>query len=550
MTQGGTIHLGFEVGTGEQVAIPLAHTFVCGQTQQSGKTTALQAIVDRSGRKALAFVTKRGEQLDGRAIRPYLPREGDQPIHWRMVEVILASSVDQKGLKYERLWIINASKGARSLDDVQANVRRLRDKTKNEKAKDIYTLLDEYLELVLPQMRSLHASDVLDLQPGLNVMDLSGIGAQTQAMVIRAALERINHHETGVLTLLPEAWEFAPRDRSAPAKFEAEAMARKGAAPKVQNFLLCDSQDIAGVHPVIRQASSVWLLGVQRELNELKRAVQMMPAGVKRPKADDVATLGLGQFYVCYGDKAIKTYVQPAWMEANTAREIAMGRQSAADAVRFGQAFERLGRGAEPMRSDLVVDESTGKMRRFRGAEEEPIVTKTEADRLERENEALKGQVADLREQMDELRRQYGLKPPAVNEPARASAPMPSAATPFANFEELYHAIKVRLKADAPALLKLVDARPEIEVAVERRVITADGASTIGRIARLLKSGFLEDSKRFSEILKELERTGTRINNKSQSVALQELVIAGFVTKESVDRYRAVPGMTVRIVEA
>jgi hypothetical protein len=44
-----------------------------------------------SGRRALAFVTKRGEDFDGRRIRPYLPREGDQPIHWRLVETILAS---------------------------------------------------------------------------------------------------------------------------------------------------------------------------------------------------------------------------------------------------------------------------------------------------------------------------------------------------------------------------------------------------------------------------------------------------------------------------
>lgn len=291
-----TVHLGFEVGTGTPVEIPLAHTFVCGQTQQSGKTTTLRAIVHRSGARALAFLTKRGEDFEGRPIRPYLPKEGDAPIHWRLVETILASALGQRNLKFERLWIINAAKGARSLDDVQANVRRLFATTKNQRAQETYTLLDEYLELVVPQMRDLNASPVLDLQPGLNVMDLTGIGAQTQAMVIRAALERINHHETGVLTVLPEAWEFAPRGRSAPAKDEAIAMARKGAAPKVRNFLLVDSQDIAGVETVVRQACSVWLLGVQRELNEVKRAIDLMrQAGIAAPKAQDVAQLELGQ---------------------------------------------------------------------------------------------------------------------------------------------------------------------------------------------------------------------------------------------------------------
>jgi hypothetical protein len=62
------VHLGYEVGSGLPVEIPLAHTFVTGQTQLSGKTTALRAIVERSRRRALAFVTKRGEAFEGRPI--------------------------------------------------------------------------------------------------------------------------------------------------------------------------------------------------------------------------------------------------------------------------------------------------------------------------------------------------------------------------------------------------------------------------------------------------------------------------------------------------
>jgi hypothetical protein len=116
--------VGFELGTGQPVRVPLAHTFVTGQTQLSGKTTTLRAIVVRSGRRALAFVTKRGEEFEGRRIRPYLPREGDKPIHWRLVETILASALGQRAMKYERYWIVNAAKGARSLQQVRDNVDR------------------------------------------------------------------------------------------------------------------------------------------------------------------------------------------------------------------------------------------------------------------------------------------------------------------------------------------------------------------------------------------------------------------------------------------
>jgi hypothetical protein len=57
----GVIHLGYEVGGGAPVEIPLRHMVVTGQTQEAGKTTTLEAMIARSGVKAIAFVTKRGE---------------------------------------------------------------------------------------------------------------------------------------------------------------------------------------------------------------------------------------------------------------------------------------------------------------------------------------------------------------------------------------------------------------------------------------------------------------------------------------------------------
>ena len=44
-----SIHLGYEVGTGRAVAIRVRHLAVTGPTQESGKTTTLEALVRRSG---------------------------------------------------------------------------------------------------------------------------------------------------------------------------------------------------------------------------------------------------------------------------------------------------------------------------------------------------------------------------------------------------------------------------------------------------------------------------------------------------------------------
>ncbi|HXO84679.1 MAG TPA: hypothetical protein VN803_04055 [Gemmatimonadales bacterium] len=550
------VHLGFEVGSGHPVEIPLAHTFVTGQTQLSGKTTALRAIVERSRQRALAFVTKRGETFEGRRIAPYLPREGDRPIPWRLVETILASALGQRNMKYERLWIVNAAKGARSLADVRSNVTRLQAKAKGATA-DVYMLLGEYLDLVLPEMRQLAAVDALDLQPGLNVMDLSGVGLQLQALVIRAALERINQDETGVLTVFPEAWEFAPRGRSAPAKDEAIAMARKGAV--LGNFLLCDSQDLAGVDTVVRQAASVWLLGVQRELNELTRTLQMIPAGVKRPRAEDVAQLELGQFFACWGRHAIKVYVQPTFMARELAQKVATGVLDARNAAAIAaganvraavtKAFERA---PAPQRREDKVNAA-------------------EASALREENARLTRENADLRQRIEKIEsaayRSHGdrtsagaadRQPAAARDRASDLAapsgpPRVAAAGDGLNGNEaLYQQLLARLVGDAakdPILLKVLTQRPELQVHVQRQVIEVDGETLRGRIARLMADGLFErEAQTTSTVLGELARRGFTTAPPNVAKELGELARMGFLTRDN-KWYRGVPDMKVNIVE-
>jgi hypothetical protein len=100
-----SVLLGYEVGTGLPVEIPLKHMVVTGQTQESGKTTTLEALVARSGVKAVAFVTKRGEGsfANARTIGPYFREQAD----WQFVASILEASRGEK-LKFERAWIIRA----------------------------------------------------------------------------------------------------------------------------------------------------------------------------------------------------------------------------------------------------------------------------------------------------------------------------------------------------------------------------------------------------------------------------------------------------------
>src|SRR3569832_2027134 len=142
-----TVHLGFEVGTGAPVAIPIGHMVVSGQSQQAGKTTALEALISRSGLRAVAFITKRGEGAfaGGRRIPPYFRERAD----WQFIEAILESAMRQK-MRFERAWIVRASKGALTLAGVRDNVRKLQAKSTRSMDADIYMLLGEYLDLVVP----------------------------------------------------------------------------------------------------------------------------------------------------------------------------------------------------------------------------------------------------------------------------------------------------------------------------------------------------------------------------------------------------------------
>src|SRR5574341_245811 len=316
-----TVHLGYEVGTGEPVAIPLRHVAITGQTQQAGKTTTLEALIARSQLRAVTFVTKRGEGsfVKARRIAPYFREQSD----WQYVASILEASRGER-LKIERAWIIRASKGARTLADVQANVRRELANPKNRAmSADMYLCLDAYLDVVVPQIASVKWASALDLAPGVNAVDLSDLAIEMQHLVIRSAITWVLEREQGVVVVVPEAWKFIPQGRGTPVKLAAEAFIRQGAA--LGNYLWLDSQDIGGVEKAILRSVPVWLLGVQREANEIKRTLDNIPHSTAKPKPADIATLDLGQFYACWGTHTLKTYVQPVWLSEDEARRVARG---------------------------------------------------------------------------------------------------------------------------------------------------------------------------------------------------------------------------------
>ena len=346
------IRLGYEIGTGDPVSIPLRHTAVTGQTQESGKTTTLEALIARSGLRAVAFITKRGEK-SFRLVNPISPYfrepalDAETPM-WRWVESIFGTLGESVGSDDQALIIQcsryvlktedykqKAEKRTRvvesrrepvtTLKQVAANVALMLQHARGRDRKSL-TRLDAYFQIVMPQIARMKSSRDLDLADGINVMDLDGLTSEMQMLIVRSVLEAVYTERRNTVVIIPEAWKFIPRARSSPVRFAAEIYIRQGLALK--NVLMLDSQDLANIATEVLKSIGVWILGKQSEINEVKRVVDYIPAS-PRIAREAIMQLGKGEFYVVAEGKVRKCYVQPAGMEDLQAQAIARGEESA-----------------------------------------------------------------------------------------------------------------------------------------------------------------------------------------------------------------------------
>lgn len=229
---------------------------------------------------------------------------------------------------------------------------------------------------------------------------------------------------------------------------------------------------------------------------------------------EQIATLGLGEFYACYGRHITEVYSQPAWMDDDTAQRVARGGLKPAAPVT---------KRPEPVEEQVSPEEAS----------------------------ALRAENAELRERIAELERivhATGHTSPAALGPAvvgnsASGAPIPEVLTN----DDLYDAIKRRLIAEAPALLKVLVTKPEIDVEVQRETVTADGKSWLGRVALLVKEGWFDSPRKGQVVFEEVKRRGGTGVGPRAYEACDKLLGMGFLTKET-DGYLAVKGMKVNVV--
>ena len=317
------IKLGYEIKTGKKVSINPSHLIVTGITQLSGKTTTLEALIKRSGLKAVVFKTKIGEKsfTEGTEVAPFFRDRSD----YEFVKSLIEAYAKEK-LFLERGTLMRLCKGSVSLIEIKKRVdEELASGKLRGLKEEIHTRLQHYLENLIPQIQYANLSKTLDIRDGINIMNLERFSEEAQSLIIQSVADEVLKTMKGVILVIPEAWKFLPQKYNNPCKRVVESFIRQGATN--QNFVWIDSQDMAGVDKMPLKQISTWVLGYQSERNEVKHTLDQISLPKKmKPKEEEIMNLKKGHFFLSCYDGVYSVYVQPVWLSDEDAIKIAKGK--------------------------------------------------------------------------------------------------------------------------------------------------------------------------------------------------------------------------------
>jgi hypothetical protein len=530
------ILLGYEVGSGEHVFVPLHHLAIFGMTQLSGKTTALEALISRSLLRAIAFITKRGEAGFNRynLVTPYYKPRAD----WQFVEGLVNVALGEK-VKYEpgmRYGIMKVCKGRKDLKEIQKAALEFARDSKREFMRAVYEKLAAYLEIVIPELEKWVFTDKLDLSEGINVMDLSGMRLETQHLVIASTIEYAFANLDHVIVIIPEAWETIPQGKMTPVKWVAQQFIRKGAA--LGNYLWLDSQDIGGIDKTPLRQCDNWLMGRMKEAHEVERILKQL-LGMKVP-AEEIQTLPLGHFYATIGNEVKKVYVLPVGVPEEVGRDVALGKrspESIRDSFLKPKVMEV---------NDLVWKEKYEEERKKRIEIENKLkeieqkltselwAPISDFDKLKEENLAFKQQleqdkgiIESLQKNLKDLDKRFA-KLQKESEAVEKIREGLLQLLPISNIPEV--GVATPNSVGLQATTTIVDVAP-----VEKSVVI--NTDTVpGKILWVAKKGKLDGWRQLGEVVKAVEEERWTVTPQQINNALNDLVKDGLIAKRHTDR--------------
>lgn len=535
------ILLGLQVGSGEPVYIGVHHLAIFGMTQLSGKTTALEALISRSGLRAIAFKTKRGEGgfTKFNLVTPYYKPRAD----WQFVEGLVNVALGEK-VKYEpgmRSAIMKVCRGRKDLKDIQFAARGMAKTDKSAFMRSVYERLDAYLEIVIPELEKWVFMDTLTLAEGVNVMDLAGMRLETQHIVIASTIEYAFAKLDHVVVIIPEAWETIPQGKMTPVKWVAQQFIRKGAA--LGNYLWLDSQDIGGIDKTPLRQCDNWLMGRMKEAHEVERILKQL-LGMKVP-AEEIQTLSLGHFYAAIGNDVKKVYVLPVGVPENVGAKVARGELTP-EYVR-DQYLRPVSRVLED--EDLTYKPLWEEEKRKREEVEKEFTQQVErlSDlKAQQKIEAFKQEFAERFVSRDELK-DVEAKWQAA---AKVIEDMEKSAEFGRRFKELFQELlpttnipTTSMQGPTEVGLQTVTTVVDMPAAVKRVTITEDTVK--GKIFALAKKGFFDAWKSAAEVHKRLIDDANYCTPQAVNEALNQLVKDGLfgMKHTNLNRWKLAPNV-------
>jgi len=523
------ILLGYEVGSGEPVFVPLHHLAIFGITQLSGKTTTLEALISRSGLRAIAFITKRGEAGFTRynLVTPYYKARAD----WQFVEGLVNVALGEK-VKYEpgmRYGIMKVCKGHKDLKEIQKAALEFARESKREFMKAVYEKLAAYLEIVIPELEKWVFTDKLELSEGVNVMDLSGMRLETQHLVIASTIEYAFANLDHVIVIIPEAWESIPQGKMTPVKWVAQQFIRKGAA--LGNYMFLDSQDIGGIDKTPLRQCDNWLMGRMKEAHEVERILKQL-LGMKIA-AEEIQTLPLGHFYAAIGNDVKKVYVLPVGVPEEVGRDVALGKRSP-ESVRD----DFLKRKMEV--DDLVWKEKYEKLQtefEMRVREEKDKAYKDAIQKVEAIKKTYSN-VEELRETIAKLKDENVVLQKDKDEFQRQLTDLLEARLSIRDGWKKLFAWDDQEQTLLPSsnIVGLQVATTIVDVPSIEKFVTINTENVAGKILAVAKKGKLDGWRQLGEIVKAVEEERWTVTSQQVNNALNDLVKNGLIAKRHTDR--------------
>lgn len=325
---GNSLFVGFEVGSGVEVEIPIFHTLTTGQTQLSGKTTVQKTLARALAGldyKVLVIDTKENLE-DYRGFGEEIPiclRESTDPL----VLLPMLESIFQRRLPTGYYSVLcELTGGTKTYSEV---IKRAKEKEKSARSgwvqgacRTLYDLLERLEE----QLTKVETVEHLELPYPINRLVLNQFPQASQQLFVKNAFEDVLRiHNRRSIPMLDEAYKFIPQYwGSACAKSIQDAITQTAGT---ETYVYLATQYLATTNKSPLKACAVRLLGTQDHKTEAQHTLDLIPfKGVAT--LDDIMTLPLGTFFVSTKKWAKRTYFVPYSVPRHIGQEVALGKKT------------------------------------------------------------------------------------------------------------------------------------------------------------------------------------------------------------------------------